>query len=176
MKRSILVLVVVFIGILFCQPTVATVISFDLIDLGSDNFEYIYTIENDTLGVPIEQFLIWFDEQLYDNLQIAKQTPLANDWNEIILPSSGFGVPLGYDALELTGGIGLGQSVDGFSVSFDWLGTGLPGSQPFEIINPLDSQPIDFGNTMPEPTTILLFALGGLMLRRKHQARIAASL
>ena len=61
----------------------------------------------------------------------------------------------------------VGQSVEGFTVSFDWLGTGLPGSQPFEIINPLDSQTIDSGNTVPEPATLLLFALGTIFLRKK---------
>lgn len=169
-KRLLAVLVVVFVGILFCHPAVATIISFDLIDLGGDSFEYVYTIENDTLQVPIEQFTIWFDELLYDNLQITTQTPLANDWSEIILPATGFGVPLGYDALELAGGVGLGQSVEGFSVSFDWLGTGLPGSQPFEIINPVNSQTIDSGNTLPEPATVLLLGLGVVILKRKHAA------
>ena len=171
MKRILTVLVVILVGILFCDSAIATVMSFDLIDLGSGSFEYLYTIENDTLQVSIEQFTIWFDEQLYDNLQVTTQTPLANDWGEIILPSTGFGVPLGYDALELAGGIGLGQSVEGFSVSFDWLGMDLPGSQPFEIVNPLDSQPIDSGNTVPEPTTILFFAIGGLILRRNQRSR-----
>ena len=54
-------------------------------------------------------------------------------------------------------------------VSFDWFGTGLPSSQPFEIINPLDSQPIDSGNTVPEPTTICLFGIGALALLRKRR-------
>ena len=166
MKRISGILVVVFFAVMFCGSAVATVVTFDLIDLGSDSFECIYTIENDSLGVPIEQFTIWFDEQLYGNLQVTTQSPLAGSWDEIILPSSGFGVPLGYDALALTGGIGLGQSIGGFSVTFDWLGTGLPSYHDFEIIDPTTSQTIDFGATIPEPTTLLLFALGGLMLRK----------
>ena len=164
-KRSMVILVVVFIGMLSCNSAIATVVSFDLLDLGGDSFEYVYTIDNDTLQVPIEQFTIWFDEQLYNNLQVTTQIPLANDWSEIILPSTGFGVPLGYYALTLTSGIDLGQSIEGFSVSFDWLGTGLAGYQSFEIIDTLSSETIDAGYTVPEPTTLFLLACGAVAAR-----------
>ena len=150
----------VFIILLTNGSAWSTVISYQLNDLGDDKFEYVYTIENDTLQVPVEQFTIWFDAQLYDNLQIATQTPLANDWDEIILPSTGLGIPLGYDALEITDGIAVGGSLSGFTVSFDWHGESLPGSQSFDIIDPVTSQAIDFGNTVPEPVTLFLFAYG----------------
>lgn len=166
MKRSVVILVIMCT--MFCHQAIATIVSFDLTDLGNGSFEYIYTIENDTLSIPIEQITVWFDEQLYVNLQVTTQVPLANDWSEITLPSTGFGIPFGYDALALAGGIALGQSVEGFSVSFDWLGTGLPGSQQFEIINPVDSQMITTGITIPEPATVLIFGFGTLLLKKKH--------
>lgn len=155
----------VFIILLTNGPAWSTVISYQLNDIGDDKFEYVYTIENDTLQVPVEQFTIWFDVQLYDNLQITTQTPLANDWDEIILPSTGFGVPLGYDALEITGGIAVGGSLSGFTVSFDWYGDALLGPQSFDIIDPVTSQTIDFGNTVPEPVTLFLFAYGIVAMR-----------
>ena len=167
MKRILLSGVTVFFSIFFYQTAAATVVRYELTDLGDNSFKYIYTIENDTLQVPVEQFTIWFDEQLYDNLQIATQLPLANDWDELVLPSTGFGIPLGYDALALTGGISVGNSASGFSVTFNWLGQGLPVSQPFEIFNPTNSQAIDSGYTIPEPATILFFAAGGLMYFQK---------
>ena len=68
MKRSLIVLVVGVVVLLLSGSAVATLIAFELADLGSDRFEYNYTIENDTLSVPIEQFTIWFDEELYDNV------------------------------------------------------------------------------------------------------------
>ena len=164
MKRYIFT-AVVFMSIFFAQSAGATIVSYSLTDLGSDSFEYVYIIENDSLQVAIEQFTIWFDEQLYDNLQVTTQSPLSDGWDEVILPSSGFGIPLGYDADTLGSGVGSGLSVEGFSVSFDWLGTGQPSYQPFEIINPSDSQTIDSGNTVPEPTMILLFGLGSMFLK-----------
>jgi hypothetical protein len=167
MKRCLILGIIVF----FNQLSIATIVSYELTALGGSSFEYVYTIENDSLGVPIEQFTIWFDELLYDNLQITTQLPLANDWDEIILPTTGFGVPLGYDALALTGGIGIGQTVGGFSISFGWLGSGLPGNQMYEIVNPANNQTIDSSSTVPEPTAVILLGIGSLMLNAKSQKR-----
>lgn len=161
----------IIVTMLFCCSANATVVTFDLTDLGSDSFEYTYTIENDTLPESIEWLTIWFDESLYGNLSTTSPTSITDNWNEIILPSTGFEIPLGYDAQALSDGITAGQTVTGFSVTFDWLGGQgtLPGPQQFEIINPSDSQTIDSGQTIPEPTTLLLFALSGLLLRKtKH--------
>ena len=88
----------------FCAN--ATTISYELNDLGTDSYEYTYSVSNDTLGVPIEEFTIWFDETLYNNLEITTHIHIADNWNEIILPSTGLGVPLGYDALAVGSGIG----------------------------------------------------------------------
>lgn len=41
MKRILAVLVIGFSVILFCDSAIATVVSFDLIDFGSDSFEYV---------------------------------------------------------------------------------------------------------------------------------------
>jgi hypothetical protein len=76
----------------------------------------------------------------------------------------------GYDVKALSVGIGVGQSVGGFAVRFDWLGDALvPGSQFYEIIDPDTFQPIDSGMTklIPEPATLLLLGLGGLAFLRK---------
>ena len=64
-------------------------------------------------------------------------------------------------------GIGIGQNVSGFTVSFDWLGTGDPGSQFYEIIDPDTFDTIDSGFTVPEPAILPLLALGVLALRKK---------
>ncbi|MEN6384196.1 MAG: hypothetical protein ABFD79_03265 [Phycisphaerales bacterium] len=155
MKRFINMTII----LIFTQFTQATVIKYSFNNLDSGNFEYVYTITNDTLTVPIEQLTIWFDQQFYNNLQIVFQPHLANDFDEIILPATGLGVPLGYDVLAISGGINIGQSVSGFSIRFNWLGDGLPGTQHYEIIVPATNHTIDSGFTIPEPATLLLLSL-----------------
>ncbi|MEN6386884.1 MAG: hypothetical protein ABFD79_17020 [Phycisphaerales bacterium] len=162
--KNFLVLISVLV---LCRLSNATMITYSLTTLGGGNFENVYTIENDTLTTAIEQFTFWFDASLYADLAITTKTPFSNNWNEIILPSSGFDIPIGYDALALTGGIGIGETVTGFAVSFKWLGSGLPGGQVFEIIDPANHQPIESGNTIPEPTTFLLFTLTAGLLKKR---------
>ncbi|MBN1765568.1 MAG: PEP-CTERM sorting domain-containing protein, partial [Sedimentisphaerales bacterium] len=60
-----------------------------------------------------------------------------------------------------------GETVSGFSVSFDWLGTGVPGAQFYEIIDPDDFSTLDSGYTVPEPGTTILLCLGGLMIHKR---------
>jgi hypothetical protein len=151
------------LSIIFCQAVNATVLSYTATNLGGNAFEYVYTIENNTLQVPVNEFTIWFDEQKYENLQIMTAAPLSNEWDEIILASTGFGIPLGYDALNPGSGIPADGSVSGFKIRFDWLGVGVPGGQAFEIINPADSTTIESGFTVPEPITVLLFGIGLLL-------------
>jgi len=45
-------------------------------------------------------------------------------------------------------------------------GVGEPGSQYYEIIDPVTFETIEDGYTIPEPGTLLLLGLGGFVLRR----------
>jgi hypothetical protein len=171
MKRKILAglfLVVFYTTTSFALLT--TKIQYEATDVGSGRWQYTYEVINISLTVAIEEFTIWFDYGLYDNLFIETLAPPAGDWDEVViqpepvLKDDGY-----YDALALTSGIGVGQMVSGFAVSFDWLGEGKPASQFYEIINPLTYETIDSGWTIPEPATILLLGLGGTILRRIHR-------
>jgi hypothetical protein len=140
----------------------ATTIFFGVENLGGNTWEYAYTIENDTLGFNIEEFTIYFEHGLYDNLLVT--TPMA-DWDELAVnpdvilgsPEDGF-----FDALALGSGIAPGQTLSGFSVSFDWLGAGSPGTQTFEVVDPDTFVSVDSGDTapIPEPATSLLLGAG----------------
>ena len=149
-----------------------TGILFSTVDLGSDRWQYTYEVSNISLVEEINEFTIRFDYGLYDNLAIETSAPLSDDWNEVVMQTE----PAimddgGYDALELTGGIGVGQTVSGFSVSFDWLGTGAPGEQYYEIIDPETFAVINTGLTVPEPASMLLWGLVGIgILRRKARS------
>lgn len=155
----------------------ATIITADLMAIGGNTWSVDYTIINDTLAFPIEEFTIFFDLGLYENIS-AGITP-AN-WDPLViqpdplLPDDGL-----YDALALVSGIPPLGGLGGFNVSFDWLGAGIPGSQFYEIVDPFTFDVLDSGLTVvnvrgsvPEPPIQSLLAIGLLwvIFRRKTAA------
>jgi hypothetical protein len=168
--RNRIIAVLVFLC-LFAAPAFAapnTQIRYQTINLGSNRWQYSYDVYNLSLPQDIEEFTIWFGFDSFDNLSIETPNPPAADWDEIIWqPEPFLGDDGAYDALADSLSIGIGQNVSGFAVSFDWLGTGTPGSQFYEIIDPVDFHTIDTGYTIiPEPATLLLFGFGCMLLPR----------
>ena len=112
----------------------AAVITFDASNVGGNTWQYDYVVANDSLGSDIEEFSIFFAPGSYENLSVFG-TPV--DWDSLVvepdveIPDDGW-----LDALALAGGIAPNSSLGGFSVRFDWLGQGAPGSQEFAIIDP----------------------------------------
>jgi hypothetical protein len=157
---------------LFAIPVFAapyTRICYQPTDLGSGRWQYTYDVCNISLSEEIEEFTIWFGVGSYDNLTVETLDPPAADWDELVWqPEPFLGDDGGYDALAKNLNISIGQNVYGFAVSFDWLGTGTPGSQFYEIIDPVDFHTIDSGFTVPEPATLLLLGFGGLVCFRKN--------
>lgn len=171
-------------ALLFCllfltTNAYATIITGTLTNLSSNHWQANYTVTNDTLGSPIEEITIWFDLGLYDSLSIIS-TPI--DWDAIainpdpFIPDDGF-----YDALALSSGIGVGASLTGFTLDFDWLGSAAaPTSQFFEVVDPFNFNVLDSGQTsltvtnpptpMPEPHSgiLILTALSLLFLFKKR--------
>jgi hypothetical protein len=147
-----------------------TWISYEAEDFGGGRWEYTYEVANIDLSISdqpaaIKEFTIWFDWGLYSNLVVTTVAPLSNTWDQIVWrPEPVLHDAGGYDALAKLAnpGIAAGQSVKGFSVSFDWLGQGTPGSQRYEIINPDTFGTLDAGMTIvPEPASVLFF-IGGI--------------
>ena len=174
------------------HPAAATMIEYNLVDLGSDKYRYEYAVTNDTLGANLGLFDILFDPVFYDeaSLALASDASIAASWNESFFTSAP-GVDATYDAFALGSGIADGATLSGFAVEFTWLGLGLPGTQPFEIYDPISFALIGQGFTslassgpgptpIPEPTTLLLVALGaGVMVwyrrgaHRTYRSRVA---
>lgn len=140
----------------------------DLVDVtpGEDLWRYDYTVSGPSFQQS-EFFDIYFDPSLYAMLT-AGPAPNA-DWDVLILqqPNSAnlppFDVGI-FDAFALVGSPSLSGA---FSVSFVYLGTGIPGSQVFEIYD-ADSSLVETGLTtvpraeevIPEPSTLALLLAG----------------
>ena len=151
----------------------STQIIYKTSELGAGQWQYTYEVNNISLTKTIEEFTIWFDFGLYEDLAIETPDPPASNWSEIVIqPEPVLKDDGAYDAKALGLGIGIDQVVTGFAVSFDWLGDGLmPGSQFYEIIDPTTYETIDSGWTVPEPGTFLLFCFSGAALCRKRKQK-----
>ncbi len=158
-------------------PAAATTVTYGLTNISGNTWQYSFSVSNDSLMVDIEEFTIYFDYTAYENLAFPA-SPAT--WDPLVvqpdtgLPDNGF-----YDALLFSGsGIGSGQTLGGFTVQFDYLGAGTPGTQYFEIVDPNTFAAIDNGQTtaetiVPVPSALWLFASGlfGMMSRIRSASR-----
>ncbi len=141
-------------------------IEYLLTHLTGDRWQYTYTVTNESLAVGVEEITLWFAFDKYENLAITTPDPPSSLWDEILVqPEPLLHFDGYYDALTLGSGIPVGQSVGGFSVAFDWLGAGVPGPQPFDIVDPDTFATLHTGTTTPEPAGLLLLA--SLLLVRR---------
>jgi len=166
--RALIGAVVVSLSI--ASTAAASIIRFELTNVAGSTWQYDYSVENDSLVGPLEEFSIFFELGLYESLSVAA-TP--EGWDGLVaqpdaeIPDDGF-----FDAIALSDGIAAGTELSGFSVRFDWLGTGIPGSQAFDIVDPLSLETIESGQTVPEPGALALVLAGlGLVAERRVRRR-----
>jgi len=171
-------LAVVSIWLVANQST-AVVIEYDLDALGGSTYQYTYNVINDDMAAGVDEFSIFFDLNLYSDLLV---TASPSDWDSVVfqpdplLPDDGL-----FDSLSLSGTLVQGESIDGFSVSFTWLGQDLPVSQLFNIVDPNTFEILVSGTTtvhqdgggnptpVPEPPLVLLFLMGLLGIAVSHR-------
>ncbi len=132
----------------------ATLIDYTVTDLGSNLWEYEYTVTNDSLAFDLEEFTIFFDHTLFGALS-APAAPAG--WDPLVVQAptifNGDGF---YDALALGAGIAPGESLAGFSVRALFAGQGVPGTNRFEVIDPRSFATIGpEGMTSPVPAVPL---------------------
>lgn len=140
----------------------ATTILYEATDLadttpGEDLWQYTYIVGDFVFDTDFG-FTVFFDYQLYANLE-APPPSVNSDWDPIVWqPDSGIPDDGAYDALALVNGASL---ADPFTVSFVWLGTGAPGAQSFDVYDS-SFNTVESGQSapVPEPGTILLLGSG----------------
>lgn len=131
--------------------------SYSLFYLGGEEYQYDYSIYNNGSlgsGVALQLFDLYFDPALYTVLSSAT----SSQWSGQVFPAGG-GLPADFDVLAVNGGTAPQSTATGFSVDFDWLGQGLPGSQPFTVSDPNSFATIQSGNTI-DPITLSAFQGG----------------
>jgi hypothetical protein len=173
--RRISSLVVGAWAALLAENALAALIEFTTTDLGGGRWRYDYVVGNDG-ATAIDELTIYFDLALYANLAVSGAPPA---WDAIVvqpdadIPDDGF-----FDALALEQGIAASGSLAGFSASFDWLGSGEPGGQRFDIVDPQDFSTLASGTTtnlVPGPAGAVLAATSVIALlprwRRRSRAR-----
>ena len=178
------------------QTAMASPIFYDVEDNGDGQWTYHYTVGNET-GESIDWFTIFFDFDLYSMDLVSgpfgEEVDPATydgpaDWDLLVAPPDGLfpgdpdNQPGFYDGFAFGAPVGPGELLGGFSITFNWLGTGAPGSQPFTLFGdnlPFDlngytlfTQPLN-AHAVPEPGTLTLLGAGllGLMgVRRRRKA------
>jgi hypothetical protein len=147
----------------------ATEVAYSVTSLGGASWQYNYTVSNISLGQAVREVTINFDADSCRNLAVVAPSPAG--WDAVVMQPEPFLHDTGvYDALTLGSGILGGQSISGFLVRFDWLGAGAPGSQSYQIVNPVTFETIESGSTVPEPATLSILGLGSLVLAKRRRA------
>ncbi|WP_298408096.1 hypothetical protein [Janthinobacterium sp.] len=169
----------VLLALLLCAMSAAHAasIGYTATSLGGTQWRYDYTVSNTTLAVPIAEFTLFFSVGQHAMLHDISTAP---DWDVLLvqpdpaIPASGY-----LDALALAGGIHPGATATGFSVTFDYLGAGSPGAQPFSILDPVSFIELETGITQAAavalPSTPWLLLAGVLAMACLGRRRLAAA-
>ena len=150
-----------------------TEIQAELENVSGNRWMYTYHIANNGLHAGVAEVTFWFDWENYGGLALKTSGGQLQNWDELVWqPDVVIGDNGGYDVLQTSSPIFLAEAVGGFKVSFDWYGDGVPGEQYYEVLDPVSMDVLDSGYTaIPEPTSLVLLSLGGVLLGRKGVCR-----
>jgi hypothetical protein len=163
------------IGLVFAcaaDAASATEISYTLSNVSGEEWQYAFTVANNSLAVPIGEFTLFFDYHTFDNLASVSE-PAQYAGPVVVQPvvpvdplfpvaQDGF-----FDYLASDAGLPPGGSTGLFIVDVDFLGHGTPGAPTFTVVD-ANFNTIDSGSTsperssVPEPATLALLGFGML--------------
>lgn len=144
------------------QAQVSARIEYAATPLGGSLWRYDYTVVNTGLTA-FDELTIDFDATAFSGLNLLSS---PTGWDSLVvqadpaIPAAGF-----LDSLSNSRFLS-GAIASGFAVSFNFLGTGTPSSQPFTIVDPSTFDVLASGVTspVPEASTWLLMPAGILIL------------
>jgi hypothetical protein len=191
MKRLLKPAMVVLFTVCLMQTAVALTIDYSVTNLYDNRWEYSYTIINKSeADIFADAIAIKFQYEDYAGLEF-EIGPLTwddstwmwiwkNDWMLALMEPNTLGSPIDGELLAFNiAGIAPGES-EVIIVSFDWLGSGIPGSQLFEIVDANTWATVGYGFTtsadvpeIPEPQTLVLLGTGLVALAAYRRNRKA---
>ena len=145
------------LALLGALPARAAQVYYTVENLGGNRWLYAYQLDVFRYSTGYG-FSVFFDPERYAALSTAAPAP-GPDWTALVVqPDLGLGADGFYDAEALYDD---STRLAVFRVSFDWLGAGSPGDQPFEVREPSPSfAVVESGTTIaPEPTALAQHAL-----------------
>jgi hypothetical protein len=111
----------------------AQTISYTATDVSGSTWDYNYTITNNTKST-IDEFTIFATLGQYSNLSVAAS---PSSFSSIVAqPDPGIPADGYFDAQAISAGLSAGRTLSGFSMQFTYSGSGSPGSQLFNIVDP----------------------------------------
>jgi len=126
----------------------ATNVGYTAQDIGGGYWIYHYAVANDTLGVPVKRFIIWFEADLYEDLSIVSPESINDLWSQSVIEPDPYWLDDGsYRAVALDAGIAVGACQRGFAVRFKYPDPCLPAGQEFDILDPNDYISLEHGWT-----------------------------
>ncbi len=147
-RKIVIVNLIILVCLGLANPVLGTEVSYYLEELGGGQWVYNYTLTNNTLGQPIEQFIVWFEAENYENLSIVSAPEIGYEWYQDTVEPDPIWLDDGaYRALAYYDGILPGDSETGFAVRFTYLDEGVPGPQEFDIVDPVEYVSLEWGLT-----------------------------
>jgi hypothetical protein len=167
-------------GLVLASNSYATTVSYAATLVGGQMWQYTYDVTNTSLSVPISELTFYYDPALLSGIAVGPSQPV--DWtNPIVTQSdpaflpdlSGYGF---FDTVTSGTGIGAGGDLGGFTVLVNYSGSGAPGANIFQVVDPATFTTLDQGQTqgsqsasVPEPGTLSLVLLGGLFVAARYR-------
>lgn len=122
-------------GLLVCVGAQAATLTSTYTPLGGSSWSVAFDLENDGSPPTVGGFTVYFDEALFGPLSLLNS---PSSWDSLLvqadpaIPDAGF---LDAQVINAADALSVGQSIGGWTVQFRFLGAGLPGALPFDIVD-----------------------------------------